>query len=67
MAENTVSIQPQLYRDIAELVRRTGAFRSVDEYVNVVLSELFGRADDREADQAEQQMLEERLRQLGYL
>ena len=67
MAENTVSIEPQLYRDVAALIRATGAFQSVDEYVNAVLSELFGRAGAREADQAEQRVLEERLRQLGYL
>lgn len=67
MAGNTVNIEPELYRDVAELVRKTRAFDSVDEYVNFVLSELFGRADGRKADEAEERVVRERLKQLGYM
>ena len=66
MADTTVRVEPQLYEAAAELVRTTGAFASVEEYVNFVLSELLRPQEQREADQAEQEALEQRLQQLGY-
>ena len=64
---NTVTIAPQLYRHVAALVEKTGAFDSVDEYVNFVLSELFSVEDPRQADRHEEEMLRQRLEQLGYM
>ncbi|MGD2176122.1 MAG: hypothetical protein PVJ27_12015 [Candidatus Brocadiaceae bacterium] len=67
MSERKVVLDPELYRRIEELVNNSGAFDSVDDYVNCVLSELFGRAEPREADEAEERRLMERLKQLGYM
>ena len=67
MADNTVVIEATLYEEAAELVRTTGAFASVDEYVNFVLAELFGRPEGREADAAEEAGIQKRLKDLGYL
>lgn len=43
-----------------------GKFGSVDEMLTVVLRELL-REDASRADEAEQKMVEERLRELGYI
>jgi hypothetical protein len=43
-----------------------GAFRSVDELVIFLLQELI-RKDTRDMDQADQAVVEERLRDLGYI
>ncbi len=67
MAEHTVTIDPGLYDEAAELVRTTGAFESVDEYVNVVLAELFGRTEGGDADEAQGAALRQRLEDLGYM
>ena len=66
MSEHSVAIDKALYEEAAELVRTTGAFQSVDEYVNVVLAELFGRTEGRQADAAEEAGLHQRLKDLGY-
>lgn len=66
MEERTVRVEPQLYQAAAELVRATGAFGSVEEYVNFVLAELLRPEQQLAADQAEQKALEQRLEQLGY-
>ena len=67
MSENTVVIDAALYEEAAELVRTTGAFGSVDEYVNFVLAELFGKEEGRGADAAEEAGLHQRLKDLGYM
>jgi Arc/MetJ-type ribon-helix-helix transcriptional regulator len=67
MGEHDVSIEPELHAKIAAHVRATGAFASVDEYVNFVLSELFGEPGAAERDEAaERKELLRRLKELGY-
>ncbi len=67
MADTTVKLEPELYKHAERLVASTGAFNGVDDYVNCVLSALFGYSGPAEADDAEEQRLRERLEQLGYM
>ncbi len=67
MPDDTVKLDPELHRRIAELVEVSGAFDSVEEYVNCVLAELFGESELREADEEKERMLRQRLKDLGYM
>ncbi|MFO8009052.1 MAG: hypothetical protein R6V05_15105 [Candidatus Brocadiia bacterium] len=67
MPDHTVKLDPELHRRIAELVQNSGAFDSVEDYVNCVLAELFGEAGLHEADEDRERMLRQRLKDLGYM
>jgi Arc/MetJ-type ribon-helix-helix transcriptional regulator len=66
MEDRSVRIAPELYAEAEALVAASGAFASVEEYVNFVLAELFEPAEPRAQHEAERRELERRLRQLGY-
>lgn len=66
MAENKRAVQ--LPADLCQAVedRYRGRFANVEELLNFVLQEL-ARDDAKRMDEAEQRMLENRLKDLGYL
>ncbi|MFQ5650887.1 MAG: hypothetical protein ACE5IY_13175 [bacterium] len=69
-AATQVRLCPRAYREIEQIVAHSRAFDTVEAYVNFVLETLlFGEPDSAGADNEdnEEQILESRLKDLGYL
>ena len=63
----SISIPHELYQKIQERVNRT-EFDSVEEYVDYVLSEVVSESrEQKSVTKGEQEKIEGRLRDLGYL
>lgn len=65
MQKETIQINSQTFAELEKIVAQSEAFASVDEYVNFVLETLlFG---DSEIAGEDEQQLQRRLQDLGYL
>ncbi len=66
-----VEIPEEIYKEIEDTVKNTDEFKTVDEYVTFVLSEIL--KEDTEEDEGssmseeDEEKVKERLRGLGYL
>ncbi len=66
-----VEIPEEIYKEIEDTVKNTEEFKTVDEYVTFVLSEIL--KEDTEEDEGssmseeDEEKVKERLRGLGYL
>lgn len=61
-----VNIREDIYRKVEDYIRETGAFSSVEEFVNYVLDELL-KEERAELTPEEEEKVRERLRALGYI
>ena len=66
MRYKTIKIHPELYQKLEEFIRATGAFESVNEYVNFMLETMF-LPEEQILSTKEHEILSERLKALGYL
>ncbi len=66
----TVKIPDEIYKEIEKIVKDSGEFKDVDEYVTFVLTEVLKEEDEDEEQvytEEDEEKIKERLRGLGYL
>ncbi len=66
----TVKIPDEIYKEIEKIVKDSGEFKDVDEYVIFVLTEVLKEEDEDEEQvytEEDEEKIKERLRGLGYL
>jgi len=62
-----VHISKELYEKAEKYVKESGDFKSVEELIEFVLTELLSEEEETALTPEEEEKIKERLRSLGYL
>jgi len=63
----SISLSKSLYKKIKEKIEGSGAFNSVEDYVEFVLEELLKEEEETPFTPEEEEEIKKRLRALGYI